>query len=373
MCAVDDVPEGLPKDPNPRAQRIDRGIWRDIRKHLLNEEGTENTFHLKNKGITLIAASVERQADDEYRLSFREGEGIVDGAHTYELITSTRPELRELNDALDSDGTPITQFVKLEVLTGVAPDLGPEIAGGLNTAVQVQKMSLADLEQKFGWIKDELKDQPYAKEIAYRENEKARYDARDIVVLLELFNVVDFPTDGTEHPLRAYSSKAQVLTNYLKNTNHYERLRPLLKDILELHDLIGLQARNKHNEPGGKKAGKLVYVEGGSKKRSPFDFVFIGKQAKYRLVGGALFPMLAAFRWMVEEDPNTGVLQWRGGFRNVKALWNEVGAELMRATQSTSDELGRKPPAIGRSRNHWASLYKTVTTADLIKRASSRA
>lgn len=367
FCAVEDVPAGLPKDPNPRAQKIDKGIWREIKKHLLNEEGTPNTFHLKNKGITLIAANVERRADDEYELVFELGQGIVDGAHTYELITQALPEISEMNKGLGDEAAPMSQFVKLEVLTGVSPDLGPEIAGGLNTAVQVQEMSLADLRKEFTWIKEELAAQQYQDQIAFRENENAPYDARDIVVILDLFNILDFPNDGAEHPIRAYTSKAQVLANYLKHRTNYERLRPLLKDILLLHDIIGMEARDKHNETGGK-GGKLVFVE--THNRSPYSFPFIGKQGKYRLVGGALFPILGAFRWMVQLNPQSGTPEWRGGFPAVRALWDKVGGEMMRATQSTSDELGRKPHAIGRSRNHWASLHKTVANADLMKRAA---
>src|SRR5579883_3131218 len=72
---AENVPEALPKDPNPRAQKIDRGIYREVGAHLLNEDGTPNTFHLKNKGITLIADKVERKNDDEhvYTVSFGAG------------------------------------------------------------------------------------------------------------------------------------------------------------------------------------------------------------------------------------------------------------------------------------------------------------
>ena len=50
------------------------------------ERGRPNTLHLKNKGITLVAERVERRTDDEYELAFERGQGLVDGAHTYELI-----------------------------------------------------------------------------------------------------------------------------------------------------------------------------------------------------------------------------------------------------------------------------------------------
>ncbi len=367
MCAIADLPKGLPTDPNPRKPRIDRLIWREIKKHLLNEEGTPNTFHLKNKGITLIAQRVNKIDDEKIELVFEEGQGIVDGGHTYELLLQNLAEIEEQNSSSNGDAK-ISQFIKLEVLTGVAPDLSPEIAGGLNTAVQVQEMSLLELKDGFRWIQDELRDQPYASNIAYSENESLAYDARDIVGLLDLFNVFDFPNGEAEHPVRAYTSKGQVLANYKRKQDHYENLRPILKDILTLHDTIAYEGRDKHNTTGGK-GGKLAFVE--QKKRGQYEFLFNNEISKYRLMGGALFPMLAAFRWMVEINPTTGLAQWREGFSAVRKLWNETGPELMRATQGTSDELGRKPHAIGRSRNHWASLHKTVANADLMRRTSA--
>lgn len=359
-----DVPDGLPKDPNPRAQKIDRLIYKEIAAHLLNEEGTANTFHLKNKGITLIADEVQRgDGDDVFQIRFGPDHGIVDGGHTYEILRNNRGAIDELNAG---DGE-IDQFVKLEIVTGLQSDLVPEIARGLNTAVQVQEMSLADLRDEFNWIKETIADEPYASEIAFRENEQRTYDARDLIVFLDLFNISEYPNQKGDYPVRAFSSKAQVLKAYLEDRKKndgktYMMLQPILKDILLLHDTISFEARDLHNKAGGK-AGKLAYMEG--RKRGKFLFPFIGKEGSYRLRRGALFPMLGAFRWMVVEGPD-GKAQWSGGFDKVLELWHEVGAELMKATQETSEERDRNPNAIGKSRNHWATLHSTVAKYQLI-------
>ena len=362
-----DVPD-LPKDPNPREQKIDRLIYRDIAKHLRNEEGTPNTFHLKNKGITLIADEVRRSKDDRdvYEVSFDENHGIVDGGHTYEILRHNREAIEELNTA-DGDDSEIEQYVKLEIVTGLSPELVPEIARGLNTAVQVQEMSLADLRDDFDWIKETIAGEPYASEIAFRENEQRMYDARDLIVLLDLFNISDFPNQKGDYPVRAFSTKAQVLNSYLEDRKSsegrkYRMLQPILKDILMLHDTISFEARNLHNKAGGR-AGNLAYMEG--RKRGMYPFPFIGREGPYRLRKGALFPMLGAFRWMVVEGPD-GRAQWTGGFEKVLELWREVGAELMKATQETSEERDRNPNAIGKSRNHWATLHSTVAKYQLI-------
>jgi AIPR protein len=366
-----DIPDGLPKTPNPREQKIDRLIYKDIAKHLLNEEGTPNTFHLKNKGITLIADAVRRVSDgqDLYEVSFGEKHGIVDGGHTYEILRHNRVAIEEINDNRDGDASEINQFVKLEIVTGLQPELVPEIAKGLNTAVQVQEMSLANLEDRFDWIKQTIADEPYADQIVFRENEQdpnKPYDARELLVILDLFNIVDFPNDEGEYPLRAFSSKAKVLHNYLEDCKSgegkYRMLQPILKDILVLHDTISFEAGKLHNKAGGR-AGKLAYVEG--RQRGKYPFPFIGKEAKYRLFKGALFPMLGAFRWMVERD-SEGQARWMGSFDEVLEMWREIGAELMKATQETSEERDRNPNAIGKSRNHWATLHSTVAKYQLI-------
>lgn len=363
-----DVPDGLPKDPNPRAQKIDRLIYKEVGAHLLNEEGASNTFHLKNKGITLIADRVERKSEEEqvYEITFGPGHGIVDGGHTYEILRSARSKIEDLNGS-NGEVPEIEQFVKFEIVTGLPEDLVPEIARGLNTAVQVQEMSLADLRDEFEWIKETIAGESYADEIAFRENEQRMYDARDVVVLLDLFNIADFPNNGGEYPVRAFSSKSAVLKAYLEDRKKnggatYERLRPILKDILVLHDTISFEAREQHNKAGGR-AGKLAFMEG--RDRGKFPFPFIGKEGQHRLRRGTLFPMLGAFRWMVVEGPD-GKAQWINGFDGVLEHWRKAGGEMMKATQATSDELGRNPNAVGKSRNHWANLHSTIAKHQLM-------
>lgn len=367
LCEVEHLPAELPKFPNPRAQNIDRGIWKDIRRHLLNEEGTPNTFHLKNKGITLVASGVQKVSESSYTVSFGPKDGILDGGHTYELVMATQDEIREHN--ADEDQEPIRQYVKIEVLTGVERDLLTELAGGLNTAIQVQRWSLENLKGKFEWIKDDLALEPYAGRIAFKENEPGTHlDVRDIIVLLDLMNVVDFPNENGEHPVRAYTSKSSVLDHYVEHESNYEKLRPILKDVLKLYDIICSEGPALHNDAGGK-AGKLAFVES---RTALYSFPFMSKggkveQSKSRLVTGAAYPMLAAFRWCVELSPKTGKARWAMPFKDVVEVWRQSGAELMRATQMTSVANGRKANAIGRNSMHWANLHNIVAKHSLMR------
>jgi hypothetical protein len=356
LVRAEDVPENLPRNPNPRNPVIDRGIYREVKGSLLNENGSPNAFHLKNKGITVIADEVKKINDGVFEVQIeQDNQGIVDGGHTYEVATTSKLDI--LSGRQDGK---IEQYVKFEILTGVPRDLWPEIAGGLNTAVQVQTMSLANLRNEFDWIKELLKNEPYFDQIAFRENEDATYDIRDIIVILDAFNIEDFPNDGGNQPTRAYSNKRDVLQQYLTNPEKYRRLQPILKDVLRLYDYISYTARDLHNEAGGKGA-RLSFVD--AAKRKKFPFPFIGKEGEYRLNRAALLPMVGAFRWMVQENGSS--LEWRGGFERVIKVWEISAADLMRATQQTAEENNYKLTALGKSRNHWTTLHSIVARKEM--------
>ncbi len=356
LVRAKDVPEGLPLDPNPRDQNINKRVYRDVLASLMNEDGAApDTFHLKNKGITLIAAGVREVNPGEFSVAFDEGHGIVDGGHTY----------RVLLEGQSREGLSDEQYVKMEILVGVPPDLITDIAGGLNTAVQVQEMSLANLSDKFDWIKEALKGEPYESVIAYKENETEKMlDVRDVVAYMTLFNIDLYPNDQrSRYPITAYRAKVTALADFLKDENYesFKKMRKILPDILKLADTISHDARDLHNRTGGK-AGKLAFVDG--RKSGEYQFPFLGKTGPYKLSAGALYPMLGAFRWMVEEGAD-GMYHWKGSFQDVLALWDLTGGDLMRLTQAASDENGRNPNAIGKSLQHWTTLYSQVGFAQL--------
>jgi hypothetical protein len=287
---------------------------------------------------------------------FGDGEGIVDGWHTYELIMAH----------LDDDRLPEDQYVKFEILTNVPSDWIAEISGGLNTSVQVQPMSLDNLSGKFDWIKNELADEPYAGDIAWRENDKGELDARDIVSILACFNIDLFsPTDA---PIEAYSRKSKVLESFEKHPDSYKKLRPILRDILRLHDTISCDAREVWNAGDGERKGRLgrfAFVE--EARREDFRFPFTGSTSKYRLLGAALYPMLAAFRCMVETDPQASEFRWRGGFQNVLDRWESTAFEMIQATVDTYESMRRNPTVMGKSRSLWTNLYNLVALRELQK------
>jgi hypothetical protein len=358
--------ESLSFGPNARRPNIRKHVYRKVDESLMNDDCLQNTFHLKNLGISINANAVTKIDDDHYEVDLHDSEyhGVLNGGHTLELIA------RRIQDG----SIPSSQFVRVEVRTGIPNDWLAEIAGGMNTALQVEDMSLDDLKGAFEWIKDDLKTEPYFGAIAWSENDKGEYDARDLISLLTCFHIGYYPNDKATHPVEAYEKKSKALDQFRHDFDNNDgaeflKLRPLLKDILALHDLIQIEFAPVHVKGGGKpRLLKIIDKKEEDEKRS-FHFTFTGKQAKERLQTGALYPMLAAFRWMVEEGPS-GDYRWRGGFDNVLKRWRDTAPDLVRKTYERSKELGGNANAIGKSRTHWDTLHQTVAFRDLMAKAS---
>ena len=345
--------------PNPREQNTDLGIYKEVRLSL--DTGIDPTFHLKNKGITIFADKVDdsNRPDIVVYLDERNKDGIADGGHTDSIIQESI-----------ADGTiPETQYVKIEVLTGVPKNMRTEIAGGLNTAVQVQKASLLNLEGRFQWIKDLLKDTSYGDSIAYKQNEKRPYDIREIIGLMTLFNVNEFPYP--QHPKEGYTSKAKCLALYEKAPDSFMMLKPLIKDILYLSHYVHIQGRLRYNQASGGKAGAMIGVYAPKKGSGEYEFIFLNgerfedeeenEKRIYKLYDGALYPLLGAMRFLIEQKKGETVYSWKlNSFNEVKTFFDEIAPELVAITYKTSQTYGLKPNPIGKDDNHWDNLYKTA-------------
>ena len=361
VVPVRQIPKDLPLDPNARRPKTNRRVYQKVRDSLFNVDCEPGTFHLKNNGITIIAEKVVPLGNNRFEIHMLNGvHGIVDGGHTHEII----------GKAQDDPDLPNDQFVNVEVRVGVPQNWIADIAGGLNTSVQVQDMSLDHLSGLFDWIKREIKQEPYYNQIAWSENDPGEFDARDLVSLMTMFNIEIHPNDDDEHPVYAYEKKSTALKQYETKIGSYERMRSMLKDILKFHDIVRRDYREIWNNQmgGNKRAGALSFSEG--KKKGVWAFPFTGQSSEYRMVNGALYPILAAFRWHVEMDPVTLKMQWRDGFDAILRAWDDCAVPLLKATHEMSNSLGHNPQSVGKSRPHWSNLHNLVAKRDLQRRAA---
>jgi hypothetical protein len=351
LCRAAEVPSNVPLDPNPREQKTDYSIYKKVRQSLDN--GNQPFFHLKNKGVTILAHKVEYSEDKRVAtVYFQPGEGIADGGHTYEIVLESKKE----------NACPENQYVKFEIITGVSQNIRADIAGGLNTAVQVQEASLLNLDGKFDWVEKELKDSGYLDKISFKQNENKEFDIREVVALMNIFRVEEYKDS---HPKEAYTSKATCLNHYEADQPSFEMLRPILKDILHLYDYIHLNTAERYNQKK-KEQGQKVRANGmvgifETKKRGKFPFIFAKTESDTRMYDGALYPILGAMRYLAEVKPGAKCYSWKlKNFKEVLRFYDEIAHELLETSYNTSVSRDRNPNAIGKDDNHWSYLFKSV-------------
>ncbi|MBV9300858.1 MAG: AIPR family protein [Acidobacteriaceae bacterium] len=357
-----DLPSGISTAANARDPiGLNRRVYRDVKASLEGKEALPGTFDLMNKGITILATQVrvlEKDRDTrvvEVSVDDEQG-GVVDGAHTAKVIEQANEEGTTHPD----------QYVEVYVRTGVSDGIVTDIARGLNTGMQVAPKSIYNIDGVFQWLKEIVDKQPYGDIFSWKESDTQEYDVRDLIGVLEIFNVFDFPNDGGKHPISAYEKWSVPLDKFAddfeQNRNNrkksrYYRLRKLLPGGLALYDHIRHDFRKIHNANGGS-AGKLSIIEEAGSKRRVFDFPFAGLDPhEYRLTKGATYPILGAFRNHVQVNSMTGEADWLGGFEGVLRAWREAGPELVAETFNATREIGRTPDMIGKNRKHWDNLH----------------
>lgn len=352
ICDVKDIPKDIPMETNPREQKLTTGVAKKIRATLRNEKS--HNFYLLNRGLTLSAKSVQYDnKTDIVTLEFEDLDvhGDIDGGHTYKIIL-------EQQENLDYG----EQFVKVEILTGVE-DMFQELAAARNTSVQVQDKSIAELENRFDIIKEAIDKEPYLENLYFKENEKGEIDVADVIAILNLFNIDKYPNKN-ESPIISYSGKGQCIKNYIathkeyeeSDNNPYVKMKKVMPDIFRLYDYLEKNMRKYYsNGVSNKKYGLVTGVTTKKEGKEAFKTKFYQENIDYTTPNGFLYPILGAFRALLEEK--NGVYDWK---KNPFEIMDKIGPELVASTISMSRELGNNPNATGKNKTLWMNLYMMV-------------
>jgi hypothetical protein len=358
-----EVPPGIPDDANPREPNLNRQVYRGVRGSLAGDQG-EGTFHLKHGGIVLVADKVERMQGqrDCYRLWFNPAvkQGIANGNHSYQLLL----------DAQVTNGIPDNQYVEIKVHTGVPPEVVPDLAEGLNTSMQVREESLADLRNQFDWLKKSLAPRG-EKSVSWHEGDEGEYDVREVIALLMALDPTRYTLEDPVGIENTYARLSSVFRSYLIDPARVERFGPIALQALELYEYIRYSAIGLWQ---GRFRSTLIADR---KKNSLFTFPFLpdskGKPrtSDARLTKAAAIPCFAAFRTLVDV-PEKGKVTWRYDFEDIKSMWDEYGAEVMREVHDavTKQHNGNTHYA-GRSVMLYRATTKTLELADLRRRVAS--
>ncbi len=286
--------------------------------------------------------------------------GLLDGGHTYNIILDERDNLDE------------PQYVRVEMLEGFDQDNVLQVVDARNTSNQVKDQSLMNLGGEFDRLKEALAGTPYVDMIAFKEYEFDQdgnpkpLDVRDIVAILTLFDRANF--DESIHPINAYRSKAACLTHFKEHSADYRKIYPLATEILALYDRVQEHLPDLYNTVRGQtgnvsggKFGKLTGVVTYTGRRSQHLY-FINKESRYGVPEGFTYPVLGAFRALLEE--RNGRYVWGKGLNPISLLTGNLGLKL-------ADTIGnfaldnQNPSKTGKSPLVWQACYQSAQVAYL--------
>ncbi len=341
-----DLPNGLPLDVNPRKPKMNTAVAKSL---IAAVKAPETDFDINNRGIVIVAKSFKFNSNNN-TVALDLGDdptkfGILDGGHTYTAIIDNRNDLPETID----------KFVKLEIIVGKELFVS-RIADARNTSASVSDIALYELDDKFDFIKEAIKNEPYSTDIAIKDNSKERLPIIELLKLLFAYNVYKFP-DANTTPTQAYSGKAMVFKDIKKDLDHetgyYDSLARILPDLVQLYDKIELEFRTKYLEynPTGKFGG-LRGVEKQKNNGKPLKTLFLENDTDYRVSAGYILPVFGAFRVLLEE--NNKKLSWK---LDPLTMWDKVGSSLVKNTLESSRN---NPQDAGKNTSIWSNNYSKV-------------
>lgn len=209
----------IPTNPNPR-QFIGEANpnYKEMVKSLKTEP---HMFARKNSGgITIFASACDSNGDGSYTLTFKDGDGIANGGHTYH--------------ALKFHGRDVSQ-VKVTVELGLNQDNIGEVAEALNLNKRLQAYSLQNKDGAFDWHKQALGDK--SADVIYHEGDSGIVEVKEEMAFLNLFKydtkekVMDILAniERSEHANVAFLKR---ISN--DNENFVNPLRWIAKDVHEI-------------------------------------------------------------------------------------------------------------------------------------------
>ncbi len=339
---------------NPREQKMTTNVAKNIQDSLDRNQD----FHELNRGILMSVEEVtydNKEGIVTIEMDNPDSHGNIDGGHT----------LRAILEAKNSGTLNDNRYVFFEFLTGI--DSPVELAAARNTSVQVDLKSIEELSNSFEVIKKVLEDQPFANRIGYKMNQqfngKTVIDVREILAIINMFNQALYPIKTKEggllesQPIQSYTGKEASLKKFI-NLGEGKReqiildMQPVIGDIFELWDNVERNFGAEANRSGRRY---------GSRKYSKFDnnkvvgkALFSEEELKYIVPKGLIYPIVAAFRALININPETNKYCWK---KDPLEAWDVLGQKLIAIVL---DEKADNPEVLGKNNNLWSNLFKEV-------------
>lgn len=367
VCYVqaDTIPQQIDEwmATNPGEQKMTTNVAQKIKDSLVDNIN----FHELNRGILMSAKKAKWDNNsEELVLYFEDPEihGNIDGGHT----------LRAILEAKNKNTLPSNRYVFMEIIVGLESPV--ELAAARNTSVQVDLKSIAELENSFDTIKNTFKSLPFANRIQYKMNEHyndeniSEIDVREVIAILIMFSQEIYPyktsrgTLSEVQPIQCYSGKEASLRKFLKcnGTNQEQqkanrelmvnRMSPIVRDIFFLWEEIENSFAMVSSQ-AGKRYGTRKYAKFDNNNTVGSSF-FEERDLKYIVPKGIMYPLVGAFRALVQIDEKSGDYYWK---KNPIEVWGNIGTKLV---SILLDEKTENPDVLAKNSNLWSNLFKEV-------------
>lgn len=341
---------------NPRQQDLKSKPAKAMRATLTGE--IEDIFHFLNRGISISVGecTVSNNKDKKtvkIKLLDKSKHGVFDGAHSMGVLIQVLKKSEIVGE----------KHVMLEILEGVE-DILFDLARSRNTSTQVKEKSLANLEGKFDFIKEALKNESFYNNIMWVENGDGEITINFIIQVLTAFN------QNLQHKamIKTYSGAGSCETAYIKEydrtiknkkDNNFYKMVPLYSDIFEFVDYVLVSLPKIHNKNGYYEGrGKFGGLKGVTKKVGYFPRLFAkqGGYMDYKIPHALYFPILAAMRQLYKEGDD-GMYHW---IIEPKKVFNEVGDNLVAKVMGCYFDKNGSVNEMGKSLNLWIDTYEIV-------------
>lgn len=343
-------------DVNPREQNLKSKPAKAM-KSTLNGD-SRDIFHFLNRGISISAAdcnviNVKDKKKVTILLSNKNEHGVFDGAHSMKVLMT----------ALNNNEILGLKHVMLEIFTGVE-DILFDLARSRNTSTQVKEKSLANLEGKFDFIKEALKDECFFDNISWVENDEGDISINFIIQILTAFN----KNLGNKSMIKTYSGAGSCETAYVKEfdknagnikNNPFYKLTPLYSDIFKFVDYVLVSLPVIYNKNGYEsERGNFGKLRGITYKADFFPLLFSpnGKKTSYKIPNALFFPILAAMRQLYKEGED-GMYEW---IVDPKTVFDAISEKLVNKVMGFYFDKNGYVNEVGKSLSLWIDTYELV-------------
>lgn len=345
-------------DINPRVPDEKLKPARDMRSTLNGDD--RDIFHHLNRGISISAANctvinIKDKKKVTIRLSNKDEHGVFDGGHSMIVLMK----------ALENNEILGLKHVMLEIFTGVE-DILSELARARNTNTQVKERSLANLDGKFDFIKEALKDECFFNNISWVENADGDISVNFIIQILTAFN------KNLEHKsmIKTYSGAGSCETTYIKEfdknvgnikNNLYYKLTPLYSDIFSFVDYVLVSLPEIYNKNGYEsKRGMFGKLRGITYKSDHFPLLFSPNEQKtsYKIPNSLFFPIIGAMRQLYKEGED-GMYEW---IVEPKVVFDAISTKLVTKVMGVYFDKNRNVNEVGKTLSVWIDTYELVNS-----------